>query len=371
MNLEHANQIPSEWWHGSLFDLGEEFDEEFDTDDTEAGDIDGEAGEDELEDGGDEELDTDGDAVAIDLGDLDLEMDDEDSDSVVIFETDEFEAGTEWEDTLEDRDRRIREYDGSAGHEDVRDRLRETGTAEDVQDALEDLGTDEEDVTSPEAGLLDMRNVTRLLAGDTTVDDYYRERVERPADDLAIGVSVDMSGSMSGDELDTKAAVGAFLFAVEKIGGEVVANGWDDVASVAHAYMVTGPYESFAWRHLNSIEPNGGTPTGYGMYECALMLERVHASTKLLFVITDGRPTTRAREDETFGSAMEEAEETAAELRDWGIDVIGIGFGAVSQSNLEQIFGPENSHHVDLEELPDALTEAFADRYDTTGPTIP
>lgn len=376
MQLENAASVSPTWWDGELFDL-DEFEEEFDDEggpdvdsvgEGEAGAItdDAEAGEpDEAGDVPDE------DDMVLGLEDLDIEADDDDSDLGEITESTEFEADTDWDDTPAARDERVAEYDGDADHETVRERLRETGIAEDVQDALEGLGTDEEDVTTPEGELLDMRNVTRLLAGDTTIEDYYRRRVEKPADDLAVGVSVDMSGSMARDELDTKAAVGAFLFAVEQLGGDVVANGWNDELSTAYAYMVTGPHEQFAWRHLDGIEPDGGTPTGYGIWDCGCMLERLHAETKLLFVITDGSPTTRARDDREFDSSMDEAESTVTELRNRNMDVVGFGFGAVSESKLERMFGPEDSHYVDLEALPDALADEFASRYETTAPTIP
>jgi len=268
----------------------------------------------------------------------------------------------ELSDSLESRDARIADFDREASHQKIRERLRQTGTAEDIQDALAELGEREVDTTATKGVTLDMRHVVRRLAGDTTVDDYYRRRVQRAGDELAVGVSLDMSGSMSGDELEAKAAVGAFLFGVQQAGGDVVANAWRSRAPTV--FMLTGPYEQFRWEHLDAVVPGGGDPIAIGMVECARMLDQVRPQERLLFVITDGNPGVTSYRDDEFSSAIKEAAATVEELRGHGLTIVGLGFGSASERNLVRIFGEEFAYDVgDVEALADTLVDAFEDHH--------
>jgi Mg-chelatase subunit ChlD len=320
------------------------------------------------------------DSIDIDLGDLDL------ADALAVDEDldpeEDLDAGTmvthgeagfresEWSDSPGQRDDRTTDYDGDAPHGAVRERLRESGLAEVIREDLREAAEEEEDTTGTEGDLLDMRNVTRRLAGDTTVEDYYRTRTTRPGDDIAVGVSVDMSGSMSGVELEAKAAVGAFLHAVQQFGGDVVANAWHDPSEVK-VRLVTGPYEEFRWQHLDAVEPGGGDPIASGMLECAEMLDATRASEKLLVVITDGNPTIRSREDlrGDVSTVKAEAERTAEECRS-RLDqtVIGVGVGMqISEDAMAEMFGAEYSQHCDFDELGDVLSDQFDRLFDHRG----
>lgn len=266
-------------------------------------------------------------------------------------------------DTLDRRDARIADYDGGATHDLIRDQLRQSGTARDVREALADLGTREEPATATEGSRLDMRNVVRRLAGDTTVRDYYQRPRTRAGDDIAVGISLDMSGSMSHDEGRAKGAVGAFLHGVQQLGGEVVANAWRYDSAVVKVHILTGPYERFRWEHLDACEPGGGDPIGAGMADCARMLDQCRADETILVTITDGRPGVVAERPTEFDDAEAEAAAIADDLRDRGLTVLGFGFGHVDENALERMFDPEFAHHVPLDELADALVEAFADHH--------
>lgn len=271
----------------------------------------------------------------------------------------------DWEDTPEQRDDRISSYSGECEHTRVRSRVRETGQAEEIQDELADIVTAEEDATAREGDVLDMRNVTRRLAGDTMVKDIYRRRQQRPGDDIAVGVSLDMSGSMTTDELDAKAAVGSFLHGVQQFGGDVVANAWHYTGRVK---MITGPNEPFRWEHLDTVEPGGGTPTAIGVYEAGEMLRCLTADEHLLVVVTDGMPSSLSRpalNGETT-DVLEEVRLTVAEIREHGIEVFGIGIGgAVNEGNLAAMFGDDAYVYTDLSRLAGELVDRYRDLINT------
>jgi hypothetical protein len=265
---------------------------------------------------------------------------------------------------VEKRDQRIREYDSDAPHGDVRAHVREHGVAEDLQETLGDLGHERHNTTSAEGDVLDMRNVIRRLAGDTTVDEYYRHPTTYPTDDLAVGVSIDMSGSMGKYEQEAKAALGAFLFAVDKLGGAVVANAWQHARDGTKLRMLTAPGERFRWRHLDAVEPGGGDPIARGMSACGDLLQRTTADEQLLFVISDGKPTVNSLDEASYGSVLKEAEHVADRLRRQGVTVFGVGFGSVSEDNLETMFGEEFAVHVELPDLADTLADRLLDELD-------
>lgn len=265
---------------------------------------------------------------------------------------------------VEERDQRIREYDSDAPHGDVRAHVREHGVAEDLQETLADLGHERHDTTSAEGDVLDMRNVIRRLAGDTTVDEYYRHPTTYPTDDLAVGVSIDMSGSMGKYEQEAKAALGAFLFAVDKLGGTVVANAWQHERDGTKLRMLTAPGERFRWRHLDAVEPGGGDPVARGMSACGDLLRRTTADEQLLFVISDGKPTVNSLDEASYESVLKEAEHVAERLRGQGVTVFGVGFGSVSEDNLVTMFGEEFAVHVELPDLADTLADRLLDELD-------
>ncbi|QZP37082.1 vWA domain-containing protein [Halobaculum magnesiiphilum] len=304
-------------------------------------------------------------------GDLDEEDEDDDSDPSEFlegtWEDDPEDVDAEAVDTLDDRDKRVADYDGDAPNGEIRQYLRETGLATDVQEALAEIGTEEHDEPAPRGSVLDLKNVIRRVAGDTTVDELYRQRRERPGDDVAVGVSVDMSGSMSKAERDAKAAIGAFLFGVQQFGGEVVANAWQGHGEISH---ITGSYERFEWRHLDTVSPGGADPIAKGMLECARLLERTRPQEQLLVVITDGKPTVTSRDDGDYSSAVDEAADTVTELRSRGLIVVGFGFGSVKPENLEAMFGADGYRHVDIEDLADGLVEFFAEQVGARSPAM-
>jgi hypothetical protein len=269
-------------------------------------------------------------------------------------------------DDIADRDARISNYTGDAPVEKVQQRVRETGVDDAVYSTFLDEFSDERRRPDPEPGTLNLREVNRMVCGDTTVDPYD-EWQQVGGGDVAVGVSLDMSGSMGKYEVDAKSAVGAFLKGVELFGGEVVANAWQGRAT-PKCYLVTGPDERFRWPQLNVTDPSSADPIAAGMLHCAGLLDQLTAETKLLLVVHDGNPTVLSRPDLDEDTAPDEARTTVEELRDEGLTVIGVGFGRVNEGNLAKMFGTDGYVHTRLEDLADALVETYSEQIDSNHP---
>lgn len=276
-------------------------------------------------------------------------------------------------DDCADRDNRIANYSGNAPLADIQQRVRETGVDDAVYSTFLDEFSTRRRRPDPEPGTLNLRQANRMVCGDTTVDPYD-EWHQVGGGDVAVGVSIDMSGSMGEYEVEAKSAVGAFLTGVELFGGDVVANAWQGRGQ-PKCYLVTGPDERFRWPQLNVTDPGSADPIAAGMLHCAGLLDQLTAETKLLLVVHDGKPTVLSRPDLDEDTAPDEARETVRELRDEGIIVVGVGFGRVNEGNLAKMFGFDdrpNSDgyvHTRLEDLADELVETYSEQIDSEHPT--
>jgi len=294
------------------------------------------------------------------LAESDLTDEESDEDAEFIWTGDSIEVTNVSRYGTVDRDAAVADYESDADHRSIRARVQESNLVDEMKATLAGLSVEEHETTAPTGDLLDMRNVTRLLAGDTTVTDYYRRPTTRPGDDIAVGVSIDMSGSMSRYEENAKAALGTFLFSVQELGGDVVANAWQYQEEI-EIRLLTAPHEPFRWRHLDAVEPGGGDPIALGMGDCGDLLRATQAEERLLFVITDGKPTVQSLSHRSFDDPIDEAAEVARSLRMLGITVIGVGFGRVRGANLVEMFGDPFAVHVELADLADELARTLVE----------
>lgn len=260
---------------------------------------------------------------------------------------------------ISERNERIESYSRSTDHTEIRARVRETGVAERIQNRLEDLFTgnrrpqaqsirEERDETGLVGGHYDMRQVVRRFAGDTRVRELFHSPSPALNDDVAVGIVLDLSGSMGGQpQYRAKEAAGAFLFSIQLFGGEVMAVGYP--GKKTEADLITAPREPFRWRHLDATTAGGGTPTSDGIRAGREQLESVTADTKLMLVLTDGG-----------ARSMEQTRHLVDELRDrrdWA--VVGFGFGDIAEYQLSAQFGEHGYRAVDLEDLAGALYDVF------------
>lgn len=315
---------------------------------------------------------SDGEPLELDLSLDDVDLTDDESEEIELEEVPEEMAIDDeqiWErdvsDTRSDRDDRAESSEANATHEEVRSHLRESGDAEEIAEQLKDLSKEEVITHARSGGTLDMRNAVRRLAGDTSMKELYRRPTTESGDDLALCVSLDMSNSMTPDELDAKAGVGGFLHGVqEHTEHEVAANAWHESVNEAVVRLITGPHEPFRWSHLDAVWPDGGTPTAAGIDEASILLEQMRAEIRILVVITDGTPSTLSWQPEEYDDPVAESQAVVDEVRDRGIEVIGLGFGAVSEDRMTEIFG-DAGRAVTVSTLPDHLMDILEDHINT------
>jgi nitric oxide reductase activation protein len=209
---------------------------------------------------------------------------------------------------------------------------------------------------------VDVRNAIRRLAGDHAVDDVYERYETRQTGDRAVGVALDMSSSMSDVEREAKSALAAFATAVEAVGDEFVAAGYSSKSS----RLITGPEERFRPHHLDAVQASGGTPTAAGVDDVLTLLSATRASEQLLFVVTDGAPTTMLQKD-AFEESADEVEAMVDRARERGVDVVGVGIGDVRHSLMAQMFGRESYTKTGISNLDDELTAAYRTQTSVTG----
>lgn len=248
------------------------------------------------------------------------------------------------------RDARAENYSRDAPASDVRDELRAGGTAAEVVREFRRLVAEEIRVTDRVGERLDVRNVIRMLAGDETVfDDLWSRSEQVEPGDRVLGVTFDMSGSMKSAERPAKAAVGALALAATAVDDDVVVTSFPQGSR--KSALVTGPYESWRWQHLDATYPGGGTPMRQALRDTTRLMRPLHGRERVLFAITDGMP-----------SRPEKCAELVDDLRTYGTAVVGFGFGNVKEHTLEEIFGRDGYRHVDVDELPRALVGAYLDQ---------
>jgi uncharacterized protein YegL len=233
----------------------------------------------------------------------------------------------------------------------VKRHVEKTGVAEDVRERFRELTTREVRVQARSGPRLDMRNVVRRLAGDTTVEDVYERYETIDLGDRTVGVALDMSNSMSGDTLEAKSAVGALCSEVQKLGDTVVVVTYQGGSKTT---TLTGPREEWHWSDLDDIGPSGGTPTATGVEETASLMEQTMSDESILFVVTDGEP-----------NSTERSRKAIENVRERGHAVIGIGFGTINEWNLRRLFGEDGYVSSRLEELADDLVEAYSSQINT------
>jgi uncharacterized protein YegL len=163
------------------------------------------------------------------------------------------------------------------------------------------------------SGRLDLHNLSGIMSGSETV---FRRRVEDEGREAAVGLLLDVSGSMKGERLSAAKAMALHMGDALKAAGvkfEIAA--FDD-----HALWTPKPFAK-AWandtrRAVAGLQTAGGTAMLPAMKTCAERLLKVsNVSRRILLVLTDGQDS--------------HPQEANAALCAWyktrGVEIVGIG----------------------------------------------
>jgi hypothetical protein len=201
----------------------------------------------------------------------------------------------------------------------------------------------------------------------------FEEPVQTESGDRCIGLSCDISGSMSGSMKGLKVAGAAIAKATEIVGDEFVWEAFTDVTS-GHGSdtaisgevrdlelkIVTGPRESFEWEHTESIWASANEPTASGVRHTRQLMEMTSANEYLMIVITDGCALiTEDGRKPADNEPVEQAREAVEECRQAGIDVIGLGIGGMDEERMEDTFGGGNYILTTIDKLADDIVDLY------------
>lgn len=141
-------------------------------------------------------------------------------------------------------------------------------------------------------------------------------------------------------ELDSIGLSGLLL---EKLGDPVaVAGTWSETRS--HCYFQT--YKSFRapWAdfqaHAPRIEPQGYTRLGPAIRHATRLLSETGARTKLLILLTDGKPTDYDRYEGRYG--IEDIFHSFLEAKQKGVEVKALAIEKDAKHYFPRLFGPRN-----------------------------
>lgn len=240
---------------------------------------------------------------------------------------------------------------------------------DDVADAFRKLKSRNVPKPSRKGAQLNMDAILQREAGDKSRTRLFKRQEQAAKGDRVVGVSVDFSGSMY--EAKAKMAVAAVATAAEIIGDDVVANCWtnDRKHRFGHGHgkftagLLVGPDERFDWSNLSAFSAGGGTPTADGIANLQQLMEDITAREKVMIVVTDGKPNSWKGGGDADKSPTRDSVQDAAHVvrqaRQDGYKVVGLGVGAVNESTMATVFGPNGYVSADDENLDTKLVEVY------------
>lgn len=247
-----------------------------------------------------------------------------------------------------DRDERIGTQDDA---DEVLDAMRERGLDETIRELLGEFPPEERREVQAQTGhRLDLSAVARSAGGRLPNDGLFARRRHVETGSRAIGVSIDLSGSMDGFEATV--ALAAVAVAAELLGDEFLATGFH--GTDPSLPLVTGPNEPFEPAHLSSIETGGSTPLAAGVREGRRLLKAANANEQVLLVVTDGAPTVGL----PGGSGPKaDARSEIERCRQDGIAVVGVGVDTAGR--IADLFGSDAYVEANDESFADRLLEVY------------
>ena len=218
---------------------------------------------------------------------------------------------------------------------------------------------------------IDPMNVARRAAGDMTIRELFEESVEVETGSRCIGLCTDISASMRSDIDDLKIAGGAIAEATKIIGDKFVWEAFTDRHGNHHTpsrerldlRIVTGPNETFDWRHLDSFDHADNTSTPSGIRDTHQLMQKTSVRQYVMIVITDGMANVN-EDGEIMGTGepVELARQAVRECRHNGVDVIGLGIGSMSDEQMENTFGKGNYELTTIDDLVEHILRLYEDQ---------
>ena len=201
-------------------------------------------------------------------------------------------------------------------------------------------------------GKLDGRRLARVGAGNLNA--FQRKQVlERP--DLAVGLLLDVSGSMSSfmGIVEQTAAVFAEGL-IRKPGVNFAA--WTYTGAFTHVALTRICDRRLGKLCLGNVEHGGGTPSGAAIAGVKVLMGRMPERKKVVIHFTDGAP-----------DSSHHVLRAVRACRDAGIRVYAIGVGSYMGGSLESQYGRDNWEVVGrVAELPAAVARLLK-RLDSFG----
>lgn len=157
-------------------------------------------------------------------------------------------------------------------------------------------------------GRLDKHRLYRLAVNDPRI---FTRRVERVKTNTEVVVLTDASGSMYGDKAKTTSmAMYALAAALRKLKGVRSAV----YAFGGHKFVKVLGFDRMLTRIGMSMDPDGGTPAGYGLHNALQQFTPDDSVRKICIVMTDGAIDERELWDMNLKLA-----------RKHGVEVVGVG----------------------------------------------
>lgn len=258
-----------------------------------------------------------------------------------------------------ERDERLeRDNENHRCHSDnIRSKMRKDGLSDDIERAFRELKTRDRMDPARSGHRVNTRAFNRFKAGNRAARrELYMRRHRAELGDRAIGVSLDLSGSMN--EQAAKIALVGLWTAVDAIGDDFTASAFFEDNGHVQTPLITAPDEAFEWDHLDSVSSKGGTPTASGMADVLELLKQTSKPDKVLVVITDGQANYGIDGRWGGGRAKKDAAAIARHARAKGVKVIGLGVNMSDEKYLADIFG-DDYLLTDMDNLAETLIQIY------------
>ncbi len=191
---------------------------------------------------------------------------------------------------------------------------------------------------------------------------FSKKKVPQDVPDMALSVLLDLSGSMSGERIDSarKAAMLLYDFA-DGIGIPIVVSGHTDAGNGINLYI----YSDFdkvgdkdKYRLVNVNSHNSCNRDGMAINVAADLLSRRSEEVKLLIVISDGQPNSSNYGGE---GAKLDIQSIIKKYKKYGVQVFGAAIGS-DKDRIKEIYGDGYIDITNLAVLPKSLTKLVTKR---------